>query len=124
VHGTIGYLLNTLLRRRRATRRYSRTVTTRYGAVVVPFAGDAVLQMRDVYVPLAADSGTGPADAYEQIRLATRAVVTGGPGSGKSMLLRHSMPAWAERSGPRPSLQAPIPVLLDLHRRGRKRQKA
>ena len=69
----------------------------------MPFM-DEKLQMRDVYVPLtamAADGTAGAQDVARPLDDQLRTVVTGGPGAGKSMLLRHAMLTWATSGVPR-----------------------
>ncbi|WP_239405393.1 NACHT domain-containing NTPase [Frankia sp. Cj3] len=84
------------------------------------FAPDIKLSMREVYVPLrvAAQGREAGEDAqtYEAVRGVRCAVVTGPPGSGKSMLLRHSMLLWASVPRRRRSRSGRVPVLVELHR--------
>lgn len=100
--------------RQPALRRYRRAVATKYGTLSVPFLEGRALDMRDIYVPLQSERG-GPGadrgDAYARLRVARRCVVTGPPGSGKTMLLKHAVLTWA--GGDR---RGTVPVLVELHR--------
>lgn len=97
--------------RPRSLRRYRRRVAEAAERLPVVFAPTVRVDVSRVYVPLKAVEAGGDGDAYAGIKRARHAVVLGQPGSGKSMLLRHSMLTWAT-SGDREQ----VPVLVDLHR--------
>jgi hypothetical protein len=104
--------------RRKARRRYASAVDKKYGRITIPFADNSTVPVDRIYVPLQAVSGndeTKARDAYASLRAATHAVVTGPPGSGKSMLLKHSLLVWAlSDEGTANAFR--IPVLIELHR--------
>ncbi|GIH07320.1 hypothetical protein Rhe02_53870 [Rhizocola hellebori] len=88
----------------RALDRYRRSVGSYYAAA----------SESDGYVPLTAkslDGAVGGQEVAQPIDDQLRTVVTGAPGAGKSMLLRHSMLAWATGA---PGWT--VPVLCELHR--------
>jgi len=129
------------LLRSRALAHYRSGALARYEKAHVPFL-DAALPMSDIYVPLTAvppGNDRCEQDAASSIATARRAVATGAPGAGKSMLLRHMMLVWATSPSPgartparagksrllrrmmlawatRPSPDARTPALCELHR--------
>ena len=95
--------------------RYRLSVLSKYSTVAAPFLAETTLTMRDVYVPLSVARNGSPdrsEDGAEVIRHIDRAVVIGDPGSGKSMLLKHTMLAWAARG----MRGGALPVLVSLRR--------
>jgi NACHT domain len=115
----IGYnWLAASLLQRRALRRYRTKVIEKYGRIVIPFAENRAVPVDRVYVPLqavSADEDVTPRDAYASLRAQTRTVVTGPPGSGKSMLLKHSLLVWA--LSPSKTIDPiRVPALIELHR--------
>ncbi len=107
-------LAGSRLLRRRALSRYKRSIGSYYAEAAVPFAGEQQA-MNDLYVPLTArslDGATGTQDIATPFDDHLRTVVTGAPGAGKSMLLRHAMLTWATADSPGWS----VPVLCELHR--------
>ncbi len=107
-------LAGSRLLRRQAIARYRRSVAAGYGEFSAPFM-DEKLVMRDVYLPLTVmtpDGKAGGQEVGQPIAEHLHTVVTGAPGAGKSMLLRHAMLSWATAGG----ADAPIPVLCELHR--------
>lgn len=89
------WMAGSRLLRARALSRYRRGVIRRYEYAHIPFV-DTKLSIREIYVP--------PAEAPSPDLL--RVVVTGAPGAGKSMLLRHMMLTSWDR----------VPVFCELHR--------
>ncbi|EIV93018.1 hypothetical protein [Frankia sp. QA3] len=88
----------------RALRKYRATTLAEQETFRPAFDPRIRLSMRDVYVPLhvsaQATAATGPAtgeavEAYQAVRATRCAVVTGPPGSGKSM---SAIPRWRPRS--------------------------
>lgn len=103
-------LAGTRLVRRRALRTYRQRVAGNYSRLPVPFAATAKMDVGTVYVPLRTVGEVEGGDAYGRIRSTDHAVVVGPPGSGKSMLLRHSILSWARRDSGR----GRVPVLVEL----------
>lgn len=102
--------------RRRALRRYSRSIVRQHQSFKIPFR-DEPLEMRDVYVPLKVADTTSatPVDALDAIRQYRRLMVKGNPGTGKSMLLRSLLLSYAD--GLFATLDNNfIPVLVELNR--------
>jgi hypothetical protein len=103
--------------RQLALRRYRAALVASLRWLKVTFRPNQPLDMREVYVPLRVAGSTGAAtfDACEMIAKHRRLMVTGAPGSGKSVLLRHICHAFAE--GHTDLLPGDsLPVLLELHR--------
>jgi hypothetical protein len=88
-----------------ALRAYQRRLAKRYGTFT-PASGRGAepLPMREMYLPLPVDPG-----AYRRV------LVTGEPGTGKSMLLRHLAFEFAD--GGSKARRGAIPVLVELKRR-------
>ena len=101
-----------------ALRRYREALAENYRYLKIPFrANQRPLEMNEVYVPLkvAGSSDSVQVDAYGEIAQHRRLMITGIPGSGKTMLMRHM--ALAYGNGALPGLEnRPVPILLDLHR--------
>ncbi|MEU6085423.1 NACHT domain-containing protein [Streptomyces sp. NPDC047085] len=130
-------LAGSALLRRTALRRYTVKMYERHRTFSVSFRPDEnqAMKMESVYVPLrtATGSGTEQREAAASLHESRQAVVLGVPGAGKTMLLRHTVLAWArERYRPdRPPRRTwydprrrhrvdlgpltDIPVLLSLH---------
>jgi hypothetical protein len=113
-------LAGSRLLRRTAVHRYRRAVAEKYGSLRVLFRPGMPLDMGSIYVPLKLSAnfdraGADDVNIYELIRTKAKIVVTGPPGAGKSMLLRHLA---LEYATPRATTSsgAVLPVLLDLHR--------
>ncbi len=112
-----GRLAGSRMFRRTALRRYRKTLVTKYENLTIPFRPDRPLEMRKVFVPLKVQ-GTrdiDQVDAQQAIVEHGRLMVTGPPGSGKSMFARHVALTLAEQ-GLYNRLAQPVPVLLELHR--------
>ncbi|MFE1883012.1 NACHT domain-containing protein [Streptomyces diastatochromogenes] len=130
-------LAGSALLRRTALRRYTIKTHERHRSFSVSFqpARNRAMDMASVYVPLRTATGFGAEqrEATASLHESRQAVVLGVPGAGKTMLLRHTVLAWA-RERYRPDLPArrtwydprrrhrvdlgtptDIPVLLSLH---------
>ncbi|MCP3961245.1 MAG: NACHT domain-containing protein [bacterium] len=103
--------------RRAALRHYRRAVADKYAELKIPFRPGRPLDMREVFVPLKVQGvhGTDQIDAQRAITEHARLMVTGPPGSGKSMLARHLALSLADQGLADPQ-QQPVPVLLELNR--------
>ncbi|MBD2074346.1 NACHT domain-containing protein [Phormidium sp. FACHB-592] len=99
-----------------ALRRYRAAVAKKYHELHIPFRPNRPLQMAQVYVPLKVKGthNTEQVDAYQAMAQAPRLMVTGQPGSGKSMLLKHLALSYAEGRLLIPG--QPVAILLELHR--------
>jgi hypothetical protein len=103
--------------RRVALRHYREAVKSRYERIHVPFRPGRPLDMRTVYVPVRV-GGTVHSeyiDVLSAVQGHRSVVILGGPGSGKSMLMKHLMFAYS-LGGLRISSWRPIPILLELHK--------
>ena len=101
--------------RGRALARYRRSVLKQHENFKIPFR-DAPLKMREVYVPVRVSEAGSPTpiDAMEAVRSHRHLMVKGVPGSGKSMLLRSLLLAYADG---RLGIEGdPVPVLVELSR--------
>jgi NACHT domain len=93
--------------KRSALRKYAKSLLLRYDKVTAPFIEreDQLPRTDTIYVPLQvldqADSRRSD-DIYERVRSVKRSVIVGPPGSGKSLLLRHSLLIWAREILDRP----------------------
>lgn len=104
------------LLRRNALKRYRDSIIEQHQKLKIPFR-DTPLDMREVYVPLKIGSvnSVTPVEALEAARQYRVLVVTGNPGSGKSMLMRSLLLRYAD--GRMDGFgNDPIPVLLELSR--------
>ncbi|WP_299488897.1 NACHT domain-containing protein [Acaryochloris sp. IP29b_bin.137] len=106
-----------------ALRRYQRTVIDKYSQVFIPFRPYSPLPMDQIYVALkvSKDSIKQPnqgvkagLDAAQAVRDYSRLMVTGAPGSGKTMLLRYLFFSYAQGQLLLPG--RPVLVLLELNR--------
>jgi hypothetical protein len=103
---------------RLAARSYRKWISKQLGTFFVPFSDNLQLDMGAIYVPLRRILETTEEegnDAYASVRSEPCSVVVGPPGAGKSMLLRHSMLAWAD-SPPTSVDDDRIPVIVELRR--------
>jgi hypothetical protein len=96
-----------------ALRRYRNAVRRNYAEHPLGFVEGGAINIREVYVPLQYLRIRDREDVYQRIRIERRAVVTGMPGAGKSLLLKNSMLLWADD---RRSTNIYLPVLIELHR--------
>lgn len=112
-----GKLAGSRLFRRAAIRRYRRAVVKKYRRLTIPFRPDRPLEMREVFVPLKVQGArdTDLIDAQRAVDRHRWLMVTGAPGSGKSMLARQLAMSLSERGLADP-LGQPVPVLLELNR--------
>lgn len=132
-------LAGSALLRRTALRRYTVKVYERHHRFSVSFRPDEnqAMDMASLFVPLRAATGFGSEAEHQEaeitLRDSRRAVVLGVPGAGKTMLLRHTVLAWAREryrpdSAPYRKWYDPrsrhrvvlgvctdVPVLLSLH---------
>ena len=101
-----------------ALQRYREALVDHYQHLKIPFrVNQKPLEMSEVYVPLkvAGSSDSDQVDAYGAIAQYRRMMITGIPGSGKTMLLRHV--AFSYGKGGLTGLEyRPVPVLVELHR--------
>jgi len=98
-------------------KHYRQGLIEKHNQLKIPFRPNRPLSLRDIFVPLKV-TGTNDSeliDAYQAIATNRRLMVTGAPGSGKSLLLRHIALRYALEDLPEIPEQ-PIPVLLELHR--------
>ncbi|HEX5990315.1 MAG TPA: NACHT domain-containing protein [Solirubrobacterales bacterium] len=123
--GAIGTAIYTRLAgsrlfRKRALKKYRAGLVKATERIVIPFRPNRPLILDDIYVSLrlGADGSEKPKTAGEILSAHPRLVVTGPPGGGKSMLLRHLAANHTRPSRERVSA-ATIPVLLELHRLAR-----
>jgi len=102
--------------RGKALNRYRRSIVKQHLHVKIPFR-DKPLAMRDVYVPLRVSDPTSASgiDAIDAIRTHDGLAIKGSPGSGKSMLLRAILLAYADERLVGIE-NDPIPVLVELSR--------
>jgi hypothetical protein len=104
-------LSGTKLLRWQALRRYRRALIEKYETLKIPFRPDRPLAMKEVYVPLkVAETNGQEVDAMQAVKDHKWLMVTGDPGSGKSVFLRQL--ALAHTQGE----LVGIPILLELHR--------
>lgn len=108
-----------------ALARYRAALVGKYAALTVPFRPDRSFPMEDVYVPLqchAAGEGDRPGvNVRDALAANARLVVTGAPGSGKSLLLKELALAFGQGFLGRVPGRA-VPVLVELHRFGGSKQ--
>jgi NACHT domain len=101
-----------------ALQRYREALVEHNQSLKIPFrVNQKPLAMSEIYVPLkvAGSSDSDQIDAYGAIARHRRLMITGIPGSGKTMLLRHV--AFSYGQGRLTGLEhRPVPVLLELHR--------
>jgi hypothetical protein len=101
-----------------ALQRYREALVENYQHLKIPFrVNHHPLDMSEIYVPLkvAGSSEGDQVDAYGAIAQHRRLMVTGIPGSGKTMLLRHVALTYGK--GRLTGLEnRPLPILVELHR--------
>jgi len=102
--------------RKAALRHYRRAIVKKYEQLKVPFRPDRPLEMRRIYVPLKAKTGTKAEqiDTFRTILQHRRLMIVGAPGAGKSMLMRHLALGFADAGLIDPATV--VPVLLELNR--------
>ncbi|NEP20062.1 MAG: NACHT domain-containing protein, partial [Leptolyngbya sp. SIO4C1] len=101
-----------------ALNRYRRSLVDKHAQLRIPFRPNRPLEMAEVFVPLkvaGSASVTSEIDAYRAITEHRRLMVTGQPGSGKTMLLKHVALTYG-RNQLNMLSDRPVPVLLELHR--------
>lgn len=100
-----------------ALKRYREALTKKYKDLKIPFRPGLPLPMREIYVPLkVAGSGiVANIEAFEAVKTHRRLMVTGAPGSGKSMLLKSLILAYAE-DRLFSQKEDITPILLELNR--------
>ncbi|NJN87462.1 MAG: NACHT domain-containing protein [Leptolyngbyaceae cyanobacterium SL_7_1] len=101
-----------------ALQRYREALIDNHQRLKIPFrVNHEPLEMGEVFVPLevSGSSDGKQVDAYWAIAQYRRLMITGIPGSGKTMLLKHI--AFSYGKGRLPELEnRPVPVLVELHR--------
>lgn len=97
--------------------KYRDALKAKHKQLKIPFRPNRPLEMREVFVPLqVSGSAVGEQiDAYQAVAQYKRLMVTGKPGSGKSMLLKSLALAYAEERLAELT-DRPTMVLLELHR--------
>ncbi|UJB73049.1 NACHT domain-containing protein (plasmid) [Acaryochloris sp. 'Moss Beach'] len=106
-----------------ALRRYKQTVIKKHSQVFIPFRSHSPLPMDQIYVALKVSKNSteqptqgvrAGLDAAQAVRDYSRLMVTGAPGSGKTMLLRYLFFSYAQGQLLLPG--RPVLVLLELNR--------
>jgi NACHT domain len=99
-----------------ALKKYHQALIGKYHELKIPFRVDRPLKMQDVYVPLKVKGSQNYdlIDANQAVSQYRRLMVTGKPGSGKSMLLKYLTLSEAEGRLQLPD--QPVAVLLELFR--------
>ena len=103
---------------RLALNRYCNRMIERHAKFKIPFRPDRPLDLSTVFVPLkVADAlqSSETVDAYTALARNPKLVVTGSPGSGKSILLRHIALTFARRRQS-PLYRDYVPILVELNR--------
>ncbi len=95
-----------------ALKKYHQALIDKYRELKIPFRPDRPLKMQDVYVPLKVKGNQN--DAFQAVSSHRRLMVTGQPGSGKSMLLKYLILSEAE--GRLQLSDQPVAVFLELYR--------
>jgi hypothetical protein len=115
-----GRLAGSRFIRRRAIAKYRKGLSAATEKIPVPFRPNRPLVLRDIYISLRASAvGTSePQDVWDALAQHGRLVVTGPPGAGKSMLMRH-LAADDEHVTKPHAIRNRVPVLVELHRLGR-----
>jgi hypothetical protein len=98
-------------------RRYLNSVRNKYARLKIPYGRDREFDLGNIYVPLrtTASDATDDIDIHSVLLKRRRIMVTGAPGSGKSILLRH-LAFCMTRAATQSPLTGCIPVLVELHR--------
>ena len=106
-----------------ALQRYRQTLIDRHEQLFIPFRPQLPLEMEQIYVALKVSGATAASsapevraelDALQAVRDYPRLMVTGAPGSGKTMLLKYLVLSYAQGRLLLPG--RPVLVLLELHR--------
>ena len=99
-----------------ALKKYRQALIVKHCELRIPFRLDRPLKMQDVYVPLNVKGSQSYdlIDAYEAVSQYKRLMVTGQPGSGKSMLLKYL--TLSEAEGRLQLTNQPVAVFLELFR--------
>ena len=97
-------------------KRYREALQEKHKQLHITFRPERPLLMEKAYVPLkvVGASDTNPIDIYEALEKHGKLVVTGPPGSGKSMLLKDIVLRYANELLKLP--EQPIAILLEMHR--------
>jgi hypothetical protein len=105
------------LLRRRSLAKYRQGLIEAMETIRIPFRPNRPLILSDMYVALKVESDEGESSTaiWDVFAQHPRVVVTGPPGAGKSMLLRHLAATGVQR-GAKGSQRLRIPVLIELHR--------
>ncbi|MEM8611755.1 MAG: NACHT domain-containing protein [Cyanobacteria bacterium P01_H01_bin.105] len=103
-----------------ALERYRKALRDKHKNLTIPFQTgyslNMEINMENMYIPLQVENpvGTQQLDAYSVISRRKRLMVTGPPGSGKSMLLKYIAFTYGIERLDLPD--QPVPILIELHR--------
>ncbi|EAZ88940.1 NACHT domain-containing protein [Crocosphaera chwakensis] len=103
-----------------AVKKYQKALIEKYEKLAISFRQNRPLEMRDVYVPLRVkeskeQSNESLIEAEKALKDYSKLMVTGSPGSGKSVLLKYLTLSYAEQGLSRRFSTPFIPVLLELN---------
>jgi NACHT domain len=100
-----------------ALEKYRKALVEKHGELKIPFRPNRPLKMDEVYVPLKVAGNRADkenVDAMQAVQDYRRLMVTGQPGSGKTMLLRYL--ALNYGAGKLRLADNPVVILLEFHR--------
>ena len=100
---------------KRALGNYRHAILRNYGKHPLGFRKEGTVNVQDIYVPLQyVDDESHRNDVAEAISMEDNVVILGEPGAGKSLLMKHTLIAWASLKSAQATRN--IPVLVELHR--------